>query len=93
MQHVKKASAGLASVLLAMLATGCATTSETIYVYPECTPAPQPMVDIDRGELWDALGEDPEWFWRVDGAFDRLIDWGLENQAVLERVCDPPQQD
>ena len=88
MQHVKKASAATASALLAMLATGCATTSETVFVHPECTPAPQPVVDIDRGELWDAL-DDPEWFWRIDSAFDDVIEWGLENQAILERVCDP----
>jgi len=88
MQHVKKASAAAGIVLAAMLATGCATTSETVFVYPECTPAPMPVVDIDRGELWDAL-DDPEWFWRIDSAFDAVINWGLENQAILERVCDP----
>lgn len=67
-----------------MLVAGCAPRIE--YVRPSCEPAPLPNVDIDRGEMYDAVGE--QWFWKIDGAFDRLIDWGLENEAILEEVCE-----
>jgi hypothetical protein len=80
----KRLYAGVAaSVLLAISVTGCST--RTVFVQPECEPAPRPVVDLDRGVLWDQL-EEPVYN-QVEDTLDALIDWGLENEAILRRVC------
>lgn len=83
--------------LLAILAIGCSTT-RTVYIGPECQPAPRPVVDLERRALWDSLAakkdaggtctnEGCRMYRRVEDTIDALIDWGKENEAVLKEVC------
>lgn len=95
MNAKKRIGIASASVLLALLVIGCA--GDTEFIRPECEPAVRPMVpEIDRGRLWDTLIEGLGLI-EGDGLYhdlktmeDRLIDWALENEAILERVCEPP---
>ena len=72
----------LAAICVA--ASGCTTTTE--YVRPQCAVPPVPSLPvIDRGALWDALG-DPE-YRRLERYIDGLWQAVDERGAILSATC------
>ena len=83
---MKPINALLAPALLVLSAASCSTV-EYIHVTPECTPPPQPALpEIDRGELWDAVG-DAE-YRRIESYINQLWAFSDEQGAMLEELCD-----
>jgi len=66
--------------------SGCATT-EYIEVRPECTPPTEPnLTAIDRGELWDSLGDDR--YRELERYLNSLWGYADEQAAMLGELCD-----
>lgn len=78
-----------------MLASGCATT-EYVEVRPQFDMPGRPSVDIDWHELCSRLhsetacddpgSHDLRYFYDVRDQIDSLVSWGLELEAILERL-------
>jgi hypothetical protein len=85
---VKPMTALLSSALLVLSVASCTTQTTKAPVPVGCTPPPVPGLPlIDRGELWDALG-DAEY--RVlERYIDRLWSHVDEQAAMLEVLCQP----
>lgn len=83
---MKPINALLAPALLALSVTSC-TTTEYIHVTPECTPPPQPALpEIDRGELWDALGDDR--YRQLERYINGVWAFSDEQGAMLDSLCE-----
>lgn len=79
----------IAALALIGLLVGCVAT-EYIEVRPECSVPPSPVLtDINRGDLWDALG-DAE-YRRLEAYINGVWGYADEAVAVLEVVCSKPQ--
>lgn len=77
-----------ASVLLVTLAIlGCTTTEIRPFAAPEaCEPAElTDLPTIDAGELYDRVG--PELYKKLGQREKLIVDWGKENEGVLESIC------
>lgn len=77
----------LASALLVVLgaSSGC-TTTEYVEVRPEChAPAVPYLPDIDRGALWDHLGD--ERYRELESYIDGLWSYADEQSAMLDALC------
>lgn len=76
----------LLSAPLALFVASC-TTVEYVPVNPQCTPPPQPALpEIDRGELWDAVG-DAE-YRRIESYINQLWAFSDEQGAMLDSLCE-----
>lgn len=82
---MKPTTALLALALLATFAvSGCAT--EVIEVRPQCTPPSQPALPvIDRGELWDSLGDAR--YRELERYLNGLWGYADEQAAMLDALC------
>ncbi|MCP1316379.1 hypothetical protein [Halomonas sp. 707B3] len=84
---MKPINALLAAALLALCAVSGCTTTEYIHVIPECTPPPQPALpEIDRGELWDALGDDR--YRELERYINGVWAFSDEQGALLDSLCE-----
>lgn len=66
--------------------SGCASEPDVKYAQPTCPTLSEPALPaIDRGALWDALGD--EHYRRVESYIDGL--WSIIDQqrAALDEVC------
>lgn len=82
---MKPINALMASGLLALSVASC-TTTEYIHVTPECSPPPKPVLpEIDRGKLWDALGD--ERYREVERYINGVWSYSDEQAAMLESIC------
>lgn len=82
---MNKRAALLLSALLAASVASC-TTVEYVPLQPECTPPPPPVLpEIDRGSMWDALG-DAE-YRRLESYISRLWAFSDEQTAMLAELC------
>ena len=52
---------------------------------PDCEPAPRPVLPVIETERMDQLSEDT--FWDLMERERLLTDWALENEAVVEALC------
>lgn len=83
---MKPTNALLLSGLLVISVASC-TTVEYIHVTPECTPPPQPTLpEIDRGELWDALGDDR--YRELERYINGVWAFSDEQGAMLSELCE-----
>ncbi len=64
---------------------GCATTTETVFVGPECDVPPRPVLPEIASERMDDLSD--ETYWDLMDRERRLTDWGLEMEAMLDALC------
>lgn len=83
---MKPTTVRLALALLATFAVSGCSSPQYIEVRPQCTPPSQPALPaIDRGELWDSLGD------ARYREFERYINglWGYadEQAAMLGVLC------
>lgn len=77
----------LAPALAVLCAVSGCTTTEYIHVTPECTPPPQPALpEIDRGELWDALGDDR--YRQLERYINGVWAFSDEQGAMLDSLCE-----
>ena len=84
---MKPINALLAPALLALFAVSGCTNTEYIHVTPECTPPPQPALpEIDRGELWDALGDDR--YRELERYINGVWAFSDEQGALLDSLCE-----
>lgn len=84
---MKPINALLAPALAALFAVSGCTTTEYIHVTPECTPPPQPALpEIDRGELWDALGD--ERYRQLERYINGVWAFSDEQGAMLDTLCE-----
>ena len=76
--------AGLLAISVAT--SGCTTTTEYVTLQPQCAPPKQPALPvIDRGELWDKLGDSE---YRVlERYVNGLWSWADEQAAMLDVLC------
>ena len=66
--------------------SGCATT-EYVEVRPQCTPPAQPALPVvDRGELWDALGDAQ--YRELERYINGVWAWADEQAALLGELCE-----
>lgn len=78
------------TALLAISVASC-TTVQHAEIRARCTPPPSPALPpIDRGELWDAVG-DAE-YRRVEAYINRLWAYADEQAAMLDALCTPEQE-
>ena len=85
---MKPINALTASALAVTFAVSGCVTTEYIHVTPECTPPPQPALPaIDRGELWDSLGDDR--YRQLERYINSLWGYADEQAAMLEAICTP----
>lgn len=71
--------------LLALSVASC-TTVEYIEVKPSCTPPSQPALpEIDRGELWQALGDAQ--YRQLERYINGLWGYADEQAALLTVLC------
>lgn len=77
-----------AKFLIATLATlaivGCSTT-EYIYIHPECSPAVKPVIPVITNDELSSVSD--ETYIKLQHLKIRLANWGLENQAIIKEVC------
>ena len=72
-------------LLVSLGASGCAT--EYVEIRPNCTPPAQPALpQVDRGELWDALGD--EQYRRLERYVNALWGYADEQAALLGELCE-----
>lgn len=84
---MKPINALLAPALLALCAVSGCETTEYIHVTPECTPPPQPALpEIDRGELWGALGDDR--YRQLERYINGVWAFSDEQGAMLSELCE-----
>lgn len=83
---MKLRNALLALALTATLGvSGCART-EYVEIRPQCTPPSQPALPlIDRGELWDKLGDSE--YRRLESYINQLWAFSDEQAAMLSVLC------
>lgn len=83
---MKPINALLLSAPLALFVASC-TTVEYIHVTPECTPPPQPALpEVDRGKLWDALGDDR--YRQLERYINGVWAFSDEQGAMLDSLCE-----
>lgn len=71
--------------------SGCVSQPTPVYVKPYCSPISSPALPIiDRGELWDKLGDDK--YRMLESYIDGL--WGTidEQRALISIVCAPTEE-
>jgi len=76
----------LSGLLALCAAVSACQTTEYVPIEPECSPVVIPSLpDIDRGSLWDALGDDE--YRRLESYTDGL--WGVidEQAAIIGEMC------
>lgn len=82
---MRATTALMISALVVISAASC-TTTEVVEVRPTCTPPPEPSLPaIDRGELWDALGDDD--YRELERYINRLWGYADEQAAMLDEAC------
>jgi hypothetical protein len=82
MRHSKT----LATALLTSWALSACSTVEYIEVTPQCTPPSQPALpSIDKGELWDALGDAQ--YRQLERYILQLWAFADEQTAMLDAIC------
>lgn len=83
---MKPINALLAPALMALSVASC-TTVEYVPVNPQCTLPPQPALPVlDKGELWDALGDDR--YRELERYINELWAYADEQGAMLEALCE-----
>ena len=75
-----------ATLLAAALLLSACSTVEYVEVTPQCTAPTQPALpSIDRGSLWDALGDDS--YRQLERYINRVWAWADEQAALLGELC------
>mgnify|MGYP000043469835 CR=1 FL=1 len=89
---MKPTTALMTAALLATFAVSGCSTVEYVEVTPRCTPPSEPALPvIDRGELWDALGDAR---YRVlERYINVLWSYADEQAAMLGELCDDAPAD
>lgn len=83
---MNKKAALLISALAVVSVASC-TTIEYVPITPTCTAPPNPVLpEIDRGELWDALGDKE--YRQIETYITRLWAYTDEQSAILSELCD-----
>jgi len=76
----------LSALAAVFAAISACSTVEYVPVAPECSPVVMPALpNIDRGELWDALGD--EQYRVLERYIDRLWSVVDEQSAIIGEVC------
>lgn len=89
---MKQTSVLMTVALLATFAGSGCTTTEYREVRPQCTPPSEPALPlIDRGELWDALGDDR--YRELERYLNTLWGYADEQAAMLGELCDTSPAD
>lgn len=74
------------SGLLALFAVSGCISPQYIEVRPQCTPPSQPALPvIDRGELWDSLGDAR--YRQLERYINGLWGYADEQAAMLGKLC------
>jgi hypothetical protein len=83
---VSMRTALLTSVLTAIFAVSGCSSTQYVEIRPDCTPPPAPVLPaIDRGALWDALGD--QQYRAVERYIDGLWAYADEQAAMLGVLC------
>lgn len=73
-------------LILILVLPGCQTTTETVFLKPNCEAPPVPALPrINAAELWDSVGQDT-----YNDLLQReeiIVGWALEMQAIINEVC------
>lgn len=78
----------IAGLLAIFAGSGCSTV-EYVEVTPRCTPPSQPALPvIERGELWDALGDTR--YRQLERYLNSLWGYADEQAALLDELCADP---
>lgn len=81
----------IAGLMAIFAGSGCSTV-EYVEVTPRCTPPSQPALPvIDRGELWDALGDAR--YRQLERYINGLWGYADEQAALLDELCDASKGD
>lgn len=84
---MKQTKGLMIAALLAIFAGSGCTTTEYREVRPQCTPPSEPALPlIDRGELWDALGDDR--YRELERYLNTLWGYADEQAAMLAKLCE-----
>lgn len=79
-------SALLVSALTAIFAVSGCTATRYITVAPKCVPPAEPVLPaIDRGALWDVLGD--QQYRVIERYVDDLWAYADEQAAMLQTLC------
>jgi hypothetical protein len=77
-------------LLSVIVLTGCATQTQTVFIYPSCeVPSVPVLPKIPAGDLWDKVGQHT-----YDQLRDRetlIVDWSLQLKAMLVAACEKPK--
>lgn len=84
-------SAAILLLATSLAIPGCTSAPKTDSIPPgACTPAPFPnLPQIDAQKLYEAVG--PEMYWKLMRREKRIVDWALENEALLISLCGEPE--
>lgn len=75
----------IAGLLVIFAVSGCSSV-EYVEVTPQCTAPSQPALPvIDRGELWDALGDSR--YRELERYINTLWGYADEQAALLGELC------
>ncbi|WP_339119186.1 hypothetical protein [Halomonas sp. BMC6] len=73
-------------LMVSFAVSGCART-EYIEIHPQCTPPPEPTLPaIDRGTMWDALGDDR--YRQLERYINGVWAFSDEQGAMLDSLCE-----
>lgn len=83
---MKTTTALTLSALLAIFAGSGCTTTRSIEIRPQCSPPDEPALPIiERGELWDALGDTD--YRTLERYLNGLWAYADEQAAMLDSLC------
>lgn len=70
---------------LFLLLSACASSPEYVEIAPDCTVPPRPTLPQIPGEALESLPD--EVYWALETREKRLVDWGLELEAIALELC------
>lgn len=76
----------IALVCLAIL--GCTREPKIIYKKPVCAPVPFPILPIIKASALADLP--PDVYWKLETRERLITDWALENEAIINKLCETP---
>lgn len=83
---MKRITALIACGLMASFAVSGCATSEYVYITPQCTPPPEPLLtSIDKGGFWDVAGDGL--YRDVETYINSLWAYADEQRAMLDELC------
>lgn len=76
------------TALTCLAILGCTSVPKTVYERPLCAPAELAVLPIITADEMECLPRGV--YWRLKDRERRITDWALENEAIVERLCDAP---